>query len=296
MRTRRDDDLKRRLDRLYETYGSGYLHTDPVCFPRRYARPDDREVAGFLAAVFAYGRVPQIQASVDRLLGLMGDSPAAFVRGFDPRHGRRLLRGFVHRFNDARDTGLLLHFMRQMMERSGSLEGFFLEGDAAGSDDVGSALSSFARRALSLDCSPYYRTGRLPDDAGVRFFLPSPEDGSSCKRLNLFLRWMVRPDDGVDMGVWRGVSPARLVIPLDTHVSRIASYIGLTTRRTVGWPMAMDVTRRLRRLDPDDPVKYDFALCRLGILDACPRARDAVKCAGCGLRSLCCLGPETDMT
>jgi uncharacterized protein (TIGR02757 family) len=219
----------------------------------------------------------------------MGDHPAAFVRSFDPRADARRLHGFVHRFNDARDVGLLLWFLGQMLRGHGSVEGFFLEGAPAGADDTGPALSSFTRRALALDCSPWYPGGKLPPEAGVRYFLPSPEHGSSCKRLNLFLRWMVRSDDGVDMGVWRGVAPAQLIIPLDTHVSRIAANIGLTRRRTVDWKMAREVTVRLRRLDPLDPVKYDFALCRLGILEACPRRRDPVKCSGCGLRAICVL-------
>jgi uncharacterized protein (TIGR02757 family) len=285
----RESDLRRRLDGLYGRYGAGYLDTDPVRFPRRYTAPDDREVAGFLTAALAYGRVPQIQASAARLLQMMGGSPGSFARSFDPRADQRRLRGFVHRFNDARDVGLMIWYLGQMLRSCGSVEGFFLQGAPAGADDVGPALSSFVRRTLELDCSPYYRDGRLPPDAGVRFFLPTPDDGSSCKRLNLFLRWMVRADDGVDLGVWRGVTPAQLVIPLDTHVSRIAANIGLTSRRTVGWKMALEVTQRLRRLDPDDPVKYDFALCRLGILEACPRRRDPVKCAGCDLRSICVL-------
>jgi len=282
-------ELKRHLDALYDGYGASFVETDPVCFPRRYEDPADREVVAFLTAALAYGRVPQIKASVERLLALIGPGPAAYVRRFEPAAQRRALAGFVHRFNDGRDTGLLLSFIRQMLERSGSIEGFFLEGYAPAHDDVGPALSSFARRALALDCAGYYRRGSLPASAGVRFFLPSPEGGSTCKRLAMFLRWMVRPDDGVDLGLWRRVSPSQLVIPLDTHVSRIASYIGLTDRRTVGWRMAVEVTRRLRALDPADPVKYDFALSRLGILDACPRRRDPVKCAGCGLRAVCAL-------
>lgn len=285
----RDAELRRRLDGLYRRYGSGYLHTDPVHFPRRYAAPDDREVSAFLTTALAYGRVAQIHTSVDRLLSLMGEHPAAFARSFDPRADAKRLRGFVHRFNDARDVGLLVWYLGQMLRASGSLETYFLRGAAAGADDTGPALASFTRRALALDCSPFYRDGVLPADAGVRYFLPSPADGSSCKRLNLFLRWMVRSDDGVDMGLWRGVSPAQLIIPLDTHVSRIAANIGLTRRRTVNWKMAQEVTARLRRLDPHDPVKYDFALCRLGILEACPRRRDPVKCHGCGLRAMCVL-------
>ncbi|HET9482136.1 MAG TPA: TIGR02757 family protein [Candidatus Polarisedimenticolia bacterium] len=282
-------ELKVRLDSLYRKFGGSYLESDPICFPRGFRDPADRETIGFLTTALAYGRVDQIKASVRRLAAILGASPAAFIRRFDARRDRRALRGFAHRFNDARDAGLLLHFMRQMLEQDGSIEAFFLRGFSGEHEDIGAALESFSSRALALDCSPYYPSGRLPARAGVRFFFASPRDGSSCKRLNLFLRWMVRRDDGVDLGVWRGVPASRLVIPLDTHVSRIASYIGLTRRRSVGWKMALEVTGALRRLDPFDPVKYDFALCRLGILDACPRRRDEVKCAGCDLRPVCAL-------
>lgn len=285
----RERSLKIRLDRLYERYGAEYLASDPILFPRRYERPRDREIVAFLTASLAYGRVEQIKRSVERLCGILGPSPAEFVAGFVPPRGRRQFRGFVHRFNDGEDIGLLIHYMKQMIARSGSLEGFFLEGYRRSDEDIGPSLSSFARRALSLDCSPWYRTGRLPKGAGVRYFLPSPDGGSSCKRLNLFLRWMVRPDDGVDFGIWKQVRPSQLIIPLDTHVVRIAGYLGLTRRRSPGWAMATEVTRRLRRMDPDDPVKYDFALCRLGILEACPRQRDPSKCLHCDLDEVCAL-------
>jgi len=260
--------LKSRLDLLYGRYGAAFLQTDPICTPRKYPRDEDREVVGFLATALAYGRVAQIRASVERLTSIMGEHPARYVRGFDPRQGRRALAGFVHRFNDGDDVGLLLHYARQMIEAKGSIGDYFLEGYSPAHDDIGPALCSFVRRALALDCAPYFRNGRLPASAGVRFFLPSPQAGSTCKRLNLYLRWMVRPDDGVDFGIWRSVSPAKLVVPLDTHVSRVAGLLGFTTRRTVDWKMALEVTSRLRRIDPEDPVKYDFALCRVGILRA----------------------------
>ena len=282
----RDVDLKNHLDLLYGRYGASFLQTDPICFPRLYRAAEDREVIGFLATAIAYGRVPQIQASMRHLAAAMGPHPARFILGFEPAAGRNLLRGFVHRFNDARDMGLLFHYLRQMLEQAGSIEGFFMQGYTASDDDIGPALSSFVRRALRLDCSPYYRSGKLPASAGVRFFMSSPEDGSTCKRLNLFLRWMVRPDDGVDLGIWRGVSTSQLVIPLDTHVSRIASFIGLTRRRTVNWKMAIEVTGRLRRLSPDDPVKYDFALSRLGIVEGCPRHARSSRCELCDLKAL----------
>jgi len=283
------ESLKQRLDRLQARYGPDYLGSDPVVYPRMYSGDRDREVIAFLTAALAYGRVAQIQRSVERLCAILGPAPAEFVAGFTPARDRRALARFVHRFNDGDDIALLIHYMKQMIARSGSIEDFFLEGYRRSDEDIGPALSSFVRRALSLDCAPWYRGGRLPKRAGVRYFLPSPEAGSSCKRLNLFLRWMVRPDDGVDFGIWKRVRPAQLVIPLDTHVMRIAGYLGLTRRRTPGWAMAAEVTHRLRRLDPEDPVKYDFALCRLGILDACPRRRDPAKCVRCDLETVCAL-------
>jgi len=281
--------LGEHLESLYRRYGAAFVDTDPVSFPRRYSRRDDREVVGFVAAALAYGRVEQIRRSVGKVAAVLGERPARAVRRFDPVSGREKLSGFVHRWNDAEDVGLLLWMVRQMLERDGSIEGFFLRGYEPGHDDIGPALSSFAARALELDCAPYHPDGNLPASAGVRFFFPSPSGGSTCKRLAMFLRWMVRPDDGVDFGLWRGVRPSKLVIPLDTHVSRIASYLGLTSRRSVGWRMAQEVTAHLRIFAPEDPVRFDFALCRLGILNACPRRHDPRKCRGCDLRTVCTL-------
>jgi uncharacterized protein (TIGR02757 family) len=174
------------------------------------------------------------------------------------------LSGFRHRFNDGRDVACLLFFIRQMLERFGSVEGFFVEGQAVGQAHVGDALESFSRRALALDAAGLYGRRPLPERAGVRFFFPVPSDGSACKRLNLYLRWMVRRE-GVDLGLWRRMDPAALVIPLDAHIITLSRRLRLTRYRSPGWPMALDITARLRRLDPGDPVKYDFALHRMGL-------------------------------
>jgi len=155
----------------------------------------------------------------------------------------------------------LLLFLKQMRHEAGSVEGFFLKGH---NPDMADALTSFSERTLALDHGGLYAGRRLPADAGVRFFFPSPRDGSACKRLNLYLRWMVRKD-GVDLGVWKRMDPAHLVIPLDAHIYTIARRVGLTRYRSPGWPMALDITRRLRKLDPRDPVKYDFAFHRMGL-------------------------------
>jgi uncharacterized protein (TIGR02757 family) len=256
--------LRRRLDALYRHYDHRFVDPDPLQLVRAQRAPEDQEVVGLLAAALAYGTVTQIKRSVAAALAALGPRPARALRRLDPRRAARALSGFRHRFNDGRDVACLLFFMRQMLELRGSVEGFFLDGYAAGEAHVGGALESFTRRALGLDTAGLYGRGPLPADAGVRFFFPAPSGGSACKRLNLYLRWMVRRE-GVDLGLWRRVDPAALVIPLDAHIITLSRRLGLTRYRAPGWPMALDITARLRRLDPRDPVKYDFALHRMGL-------------------------------
>ena len=260
----RRDLLRARLERLYARYDHRFVDPDPLEFVRRQGSAADREVAGLVASSLAYGNVKQIKRSIGRVLDALGDAPAAAVDRLDPAETARRLSTFKHRFNDGRDVACLLFFIRQMRERHGSVEGFFAAGHAAGDPDVGPALVSFSARALALDHGRLYGRGRLPRSAGVRFFFPSPASGSACKRLNLYLRWMVRRE-GVDLGVWRGVDPAALVIPLDAHIYAIARRVRLTRYKSPGWTMAVDITRRLRGLDPADPVKYDFAFHRMGL-------------------------------
>jgi uncharacterized protein (TIGR02757 family) len=195
----------------------------------------------------------------------MGPQPAAYIRQFDARRDRPAFAGIVHRWTREADIVAMLWLLRQMIDRAGSVEGFFLEGDDAESDDIAGALDSFSTRAMALDIKAAY--GRVPKRPGVCYFFPRPSAGSGCKRLNLFLRWMVRRD-ALDLGVWRRVSPARLIVPLDTHVIRVGRYLRLTTYTSPGWRMARDITASLRELDPADPVKYDYALCHLGMRHA----------------------------
>lgn len=279
--------LKNKLEKLYRSYDSEYLTTDPLMFPHRYDDPDDVEAVGLVCASLAYGRVKMIQRNLEHVLGLMGKRPARYVRRFDARAQASRFADFSHRFNRGDDIVLLLHYMKQMIEKDGSIGGFFRVGYDPDAPDIGGALASFVDRTLSLDCVPIYPGGVLPAKAGVRYFFPSPAGGSACKRLNLYLRWMVRRDDGLDFGLWRFVRPSQLVIPLDTHVARICGLIGLTKRKSPGWRMALEITENLKKLDPDDPIKYDFAICRLGILEKCPATPLPHKCAECEIKSIC---------
>ena len=177
----------------------------------------------------------------------------------------------------------LLWIIRRMIRRSGSIQEFFLEGSDPSAADITGALDSFSMRALALDLE--VPPGRIRRRPGVSYFFPRPSAGSACKRLNLFLRWMVRRD-ALDLGIWSRVAPAKLIVPLDTHVVRVGRCLRLTRYTSPGWAMARDITTTLSRLDPGDPVKYDFSLCHLGMMNACGFNR-AQADAQCPLRGVC---------
>jgi uncharacterized protein (TIGR02757 family) len=280
-------ELKTRLDELYGAFNVADAAEDPVQFLAGYDDPADREVVAFCAASLAFGRVASVKASISRVLDVLGPHPAAYIRKFDVRRHAAPFADFVHRWTRGADIVALFIIMRHMLMTSpgGTIESFFLQGLAADAIDVEDALESFCTRACDVDVRAAYGGKKPPVRAGVRYFFPRPSGGSGCKRLNLFLRWMVRRDE-VDPGGWTGVRPGQLVVPLDTHVIRLGRCLRLTTRTSPGWKMAAEITARLRALDPIDPVRFDFSLCHLGMMNACgfthPR-RDSV----CPLRGHC---------
>jgi uncharacterized protein (TIGR02757 family) len=281
-------DLKHHLDAFLEAFPrERHVSDDPVKFLHRYDDPRDREIAGIIVAAFAYGNVKSILVTAERALSYLGSRPAQALAAFDPRTDARRLRGFYHRFNTGRDLGVFFWMLRRLLEEHGSMENAFCRGLVPEDKNTGSAIASFSAAMLGTGYERFYPARELQRRIGVRFLLPSPVDGSACKRLNLYLRWMVRPADGVDCGVWSRIRPDQLVIPLDTHIARISSYIGLTAMKSPGWSMAVDITEGLRRLDAADPLRYDFALCHLGIAGDCPRKRDLRKCFACPIRLIC---------
>jgi uncharacterized protein (TIGR02757 family) len=251
---------------------------------RRYARPADQEVVGFCAAALAFGRVQSVLNTVNGLAAVLGPSPAAYLRRFDPKAPHPELRAMVHRWIRGADIVALLWILRQMLDQAGSIEAFFASGYAPDAIDVGDALQSFSTRALALDLKSVYGR-RVPARAGVCYFFPRPSAGSACKRLNLFLRWMVRRDK-VDLGAWTAIPAAKLIVPLDTHVIRLGRCLGLTTYTSPGWRMAADITASLRAIDPVDPVRFDFSLCHVGMMNACGFGRRQGD-AQCPLRGFC---------
>lgn len=276
--------LKEKLDAIARRYDGRFIESDPVKFVHRWQDPREREVVGLISAAFAYGSVVLIFRAVEKILAPMGPSPRAFLEAFDPKRDAALYRGFRHRFHGSKDLVLFLTLLSRALREHGSLHALFAACVRAEEPHVGPALSRFVAAILASGAG-----GRaVPRRSPVRFLLSSPADGSACKRMLLYLRWMIRPFDGVDVGAWAGVvPPSKLLIPLDTHTFRITRYLGLTARKQGDWRAAEEVTSALAALDPADPVRYDFALCRLGILDLCPARRDERKCVPCDLYDVC---------
>jgi uncharacterized protein (TIGR02757 family) len=287
-------DLKPLLDTLYANRSQHHLENDPLSRCRRFALPEDREVAALIASAFAYGSVKIILKTLDGIFGEMGPSPRRFVERFDPHQGLQRFSGFKHRFNDCRDLCALLLAIRMMLEAAGSIETFFLQGHKPADRDTTRSLTAFSDAVLGLEYHPVFGARTIPKDSYFHFLFPSPASGSACKRLCMFLRWLVRPDDGIDLGVWCGVSPSQLVVPVDLHIRRIARSLGLTGRNQADWKMACEITARLRELDPDDPVKYDFSLCHLGISEGCD-GKSQEPCLTCMVAPVCS-GPTRQTT
>ncbi|MEW6364204.1 MAG: TIGR02757 family protein [Acidobacteriota bacterium] len=268
--------LKRRLDGLHRDTKN--FDCDPVWFPHQYATAADREVVAFIAAQFAYGNVKQIFRSLRFVMERLTPGPAGFLPGYTARHPMRF-RGFCHRFHGPADLRLLLLTVGEVLRQWGSIEAVFADGYRG---DLRAAIASFSSKLLGISKSARIRPGK-----SFGFFFPDPvARGSPCKRLNMFLRWVAR-DEPPDLGLWKCIDPADLMIPLDTHVARIGRLLGLTSRRSNDWTTAAEITASLRLLDPRDPVKYDFAIAQLGIRRECPHRRDPRLCSACGLRDVC---------
>lgn len=241
---------------LEEAYGRlnvpELIHPDPLEFVFRYEETADREVAGLVAACLAYGRVPQILASVARVLDPMGVSPAAFLSECTERGLRRRFAGFKHRWTTSEELVAFLLGVQRARADFGSLEGCFTAFHDRASETTVDGLAGFV--------------GFLGGDFGKNSLLASPKGGSACKRLHLYLRWMVRRD-AVDPGCWPSVSPAVLVVPLDTHMHRAGRALRLIRRKSPDLAAALEMTRAFKSMRPEDPLRYDFTLTRMGIRD-----------------------------
>lgn len=272
------------LERVYASFDHPESALDPIQIVRRYDNVADREVVAFVAAGLAFGRVASVMASVEAVCGVLGSSPAAFVRGFEPARDGAPFIPIVHRWIRGQDLVGLIWILRHLLQRYGSLEQAFVAELRDEHADVGVALEAFAAEARTVNLRPAYGH-RVPAVPGVYYFFSTPASGGACKRLNLFLRWMVRRD-GINPGGWTRVRPGQLVVPLDTHTIRVGKCLRFTTRVSPGWKMAADITAALREVDQVDPVRFDFALCHLSMMGACGW-QSAQGSRQCPLRDVC---------
>jgi uncharacterized protein (TIGR02757 family) len=277
--------LKPPLERLLrQTDAPARMRGDPVELPHRYSEPEDIEVAALLSAALAYGRVDLFKPRLTKLLEGLGPHPGQLARTAAPEVLLAGTRDFSYRMTDGRDVACLLHGAGGILRAHGSLGARFTQHFHEHGALKG-ALGAFVDDLMAPDFSAI--TGKRAPTRRLKHLLPHPGRGSACKRLNLFLRWMIRGPDGVDFGLWKDVPTSALVVPLDTHVHRIGSFIGLTARKDLSWRTAEDLTAKLRFLDPADPVRYDFSLSHLGISGTCASRKDARRCSGCPLKPIC---------
>ncbi len=253
--------LQQQLNEAYAYYNRPeFISSDPICVPHQFSEKTDIEISGLFAAIFAWGQRPTIIAKSKELMARMDNAPTDFVRHHQATDLKKLL-GFVHRTFNETDLLYLIDFLKRHFAQFDSLEDAFLAVDVAESDSDKRAfqrLSAFHERVFDVSYAPQ-RT---------RKHIATPLSNSSCKRLNMYLRWMVRNDDkGVDFGLWSRIKPSELIMPMDLHVQRVATRLGLLPAEKSDWKHAIILTSALRQFDAQDPVKYDFALFGMGVLE-----------------------------
>lgn len=271
--------LRERLDELLDAHPPAtYLASDPLGIVRQ-RRPEERVIAAHIAAPLAYGAVDSIRRSASEILAALADVTSLSEQEFCYPSGAllSLLPSWRYRMTPIEAMDAYLSALSTLIAGHGSLEAAFSSGDNQ-RGDVREALAAYVAEIRA----------HMPSDSrATRYLTPDPRTGSACKRWFLMLRWLARLDDGVDLGLWSSIDPSRLVLPLDRHVASLARSLGLTTRRTVDYKMARAATDKLAQIDASDPLRYDMALCHLGISGRCEHRYEPLICPGCELRDLC---------
>ncbi len=277
--------LKNTLDEIYGKLNHEYLNSDPLEIVKRYENPADQEVVAIVTAMSAFGQVQQIKKAVNSALTLMGASPFTFVKSFDPTVELDRWKKWYYRMVKPSDLLRMLWALQKILQKYPSIgswvERWYDEKDI----HLGETWKRCVDELKEIDAKEWQ--WKKSHGRGFAHLLSDPGKKSACKRVHLLLRWMVRKDD-VDLGLWN-LPPAKLLIPVDTHIYRLATNIGLTKEKNISLKAVVEITNRLKILNSEDPVKYDFALCRLGILKMCPKKRHPQKCAECPIKEICLL-------
>lgn len=249
--------LKQKLEYHYKAFDKSKLEPDPLQFPHLFDDEKDIEVMAFIASVFAYGNVKQIVNALNAFILIAKNQPYKFIRNI--LANKILPSNFVHRFYSTNDILHLFQLLNSAYDEFDSLKKLFLSGYQPEDSNTKNAITNFSNYFLEKAQDEF---GEL--SGGLKFMFPLPEKGSACKRMNLFLRWMVRKDE-LDFGLWSEIPTSKLIIPVDTHIARICKQLKLTESKNVSWKMAEEITKNLKKFDLNDPVKYDFAICHIGM-------------------------------
>ncbi|PIQ07715.1 MAG: TIGR02757 family protein [Ignavibacteriales bacterium CG18_big_fil_WC_8_21_14_2_50_31_20] len=251
--------IKNKLNYHYKAFDRKTISPDPLEFPHRFTNNKDIEIAAFIASVFAYGGVAQIIKSLESVFQIMGNDPFDFVTNYNHNKDKTLFANIKHRFYSGEDTAALFAGLNKIYTTYGSLNYLFLLYYFEKADNIKGALSFFSNNLTNI----VVKSSKI-SSSGINFMFPDPLKGSACKRQNLFLRWMIRKDE-LDFGLWKEIPTDKLVIPVDTHIAQISQKLKLTKLKNVSWKMAEEITNNLKKIDSNDPVKYDFALCHIGM-------------------------------
>ncbi len=253
--------LKEKLNFHYKAFDKSQISPDPLQFLHLFTDEKDIEVMGFIASVFAYGNVKQIINTLSKIVAVSENNPYLFVKNFNPKVDGKKLKGIKHRFYTEKDIYDFFSILNLTYKNFDSLKNLFLKNYVEREINLKNSISNFSNHFLELEQK---RNKSKSLSLGFKFMFPLPELGSACKRMNLFLRWMIRKDD-LDFGIWREIPANKLVIPVDTHIAKICKQLNLTKRKNISWKMAEEITENLKQYDPVDPVKYDFAICHIGM-------------------------------
>ncbi len=252
--------LKQKLDYHYKAFDKNQISPDPLQFLHLFSDGKDIEAMGFISSIFAYGNVKQIINTLNKILLISNNKPYDFIINFKKKNYSDKLKGLKHRFYSDEDVIILFSVLNKNYNEYEMLKNLFLTFYKEDDFNIRDSLSAFSN--YLINASQKFNGKKL--SLGIKFMFPSPELGGACKRMNLFLRWMVRKDE-LDFGIWNEISTDKLIIPVDTHVARICKSLKLTKRKNVSWAMAEEITESLKKFDSLDPVKYDFAICHIGM-------------------------------
>jgi uncharacterized protein (TIGR02757 family) len=249
--------LKEKLEIHYKSFDRTQISPDPLELIHNLDSDLNKEAFGLISSIFAYGNIKQIIRSQEKILAATDHNPHKFILNMGSSSESKL-KFVTHRFYRGQDTVWLFRTLQNIYKEHGSIKNYFLQFYNVDEKNLKNAIEGFSQSILGNQG----KKDKL--SSGMRFMFPIPSAGSACKRMNLFLRWMIRRDE-LDFGIWKEIPPSKLMIPVDTHIARICKELKLTGLKNVSWKMAEEITDNLRKFDPEDPVKYDFAICHIGM-------------------------------